>query len=235
MFMADLRRILERFPRRVEAWFWGYRADELAGRRDVHCLEFIDDYDEFFRRFSRGGFDVGLAPLPDDEFYRAKSDTKFREYAACRIAGIYSDVVVYRERVSPGRTGLLVGPGPGAWFEAMARLIEDEALRTRIQEEAWADVRARYSVERTRDAWLAQLEATLRHHAPLAKPLRGARAMLGVGARTASLLRRGAETLRGMAAPRPLALRARIGRHLRSVRALRRLRRELARPRGREA
>ena len=92
MFMTDLRRVLDRFHGRVEAWIWGYRPTELAERPD------------FFRQFAQAGFDIGLAPLADHEFYRAKSDNKFREYAASRIAGIYSDVEVYRDCVVPGST-----------------------------------------------------------------------------------------------------------------------------------
>jgi glycosyltransferase involved in cell wall biosynthesis len=158
IFLDDLRAVLDAYRGQVEAWFWGYHPPELAGRPDVHFVDYVRDYDAFFRRFAAASFDIGLAPLPDDEFHRAKSDNKFREYAASRIAGIYSDTIVYRERVSHGRTGLLVSPEPRGWFTAMARLIEDDALRTRIQEEAWTYARERYGVSHATRAWLDALE-----------------------------------------------------------------------------
>jgi hypothetical protein len=231
MFVADLRRVLDTFAGRVEAWFWGYRPAELAGRPDVHFREFVQDYDTFFRRFAAAGFDIGIAPLPDDEFHRAKSDNKFREYAASRIAGIYSDVQVYRECVAPGRTGVLAPAVPGAWFDAMARLIEDGALRTGIQDGAWAYARTRYGVAQAQQAWLTHIEAALDgpRAEPGALPASPVGVPLDLRARAAGVIRRGTEVLRGGAAPGVLALGARLRWHIRSARGLARVRRELAR------
>ncbi len=221
-FMAELCRVLDAFAGRVEAWFLGYRPSELAGRSDVHFVEFVRDYDAFFRRFARAGFDVGLAPLPDDEFHRSKSDNKFREYAASRIAGIYSDVQVYRNCVVPDRTGLLVSGVPGAWFSAMTRLIGDDALRTQVQVEAWTYARARYGMAQSKEAWLTHLEAALTSQPLITKSAGPARAPQGVGSRTIGFIRRGTRVLRGKA-----AVGAELKGHLRSARALARLRREL--------
>jgi glycosyltransferase involved in cell wall biosynthesis len=232
MFMPDLRRVLDTFHGRVGAWFWGFHPADLAGRRDVHFVDFVQDYDAFFRGFASAGFDIGIAPLPDDEFYRAKSDNKFREYAAGRIAGVYSDVLVYQECVAHGRTGLLVPAAPDAWFNAVARLIEDDALRTAIQDQAWACARERYSVEQSKHVWLDHLEGAIAHGRPVGA-LVGAVGRWGPGrSRTLGLIRRGAEALQRRQTPGAFALGARVRWHLRSVRALVQLRRELARSRS---
>jgi len=228
MFVDDLARVLDAFRGRVEAWFCGYRPRGLAGRADVHAVEFIRDYDQYTRWFSGSGFDIGLAPLRDDAFHRAKADTKFRDYAASRVAGLYSDVSVYRECVVPGETGLLVPPVDGAWRAALTRLIEDAALRARIQREAWTAARRRYGLAQSAASWLADLAA--------AEPARGlppgARAaaapLVDALARGARLVRRGAEALGGRA-PGAVTLGARLRWHVGSARALVRLRRELAR------
>ena len=135
------------------------RQQELTGGADVHFMDFLQDYDAFYRRFAGFGFDIGLAPLPDDEFYRAKSNNKFREYAASRVAGIYSDMVVYRDCVDDGRTGLLVPDVPDGWFTAMGRLIDDGPLRGRIQQEAFMYARERYGVAQAAEAWLTHIDA----------------------------------------------------------------------------
>lgn len=225
MFIADLRRVLDKYPGQVEAWFLGYRPTDLGRRADVRFVEFVPDYDAFFRAFASAGFDIGLAPLPDDEFHRSKSDNKFREYAASRIAGIYSDVQVYRDRVAHGRTGLLVPAAPDAWFEAMKQLIEDDQLRTQIQNAAWAYARARYGMAQSKDVWLAHLEDALTRPAPAVKPAARRRAPLRVRS-IAGLVRRSSNVLRGAS-----ALRDMVRRHIESARAVAKLRKDLARSR----
>ncbi len=226
-FMPDLRRILDAFHGRVEVSFWGFRPTDLGGRPDVRFIDYVDDYDAFFRRFASVGFDIGIAPLPDEEFYRAKSDNKFREYAASRIAGVYSDVQVYRECVTHGQTGLLAPAVPDAWFSALKRLIEDDTLRTKIQDEAWACARARYSVERSKQVWLAHLEAAINNRTPLAPISRSGGAQGGARSRTFGLVRRTAQVFQGRQAPGAFSLGPRVRWHLRSTRSLSQLRREL--------
>jgi glycosyltransferase involved in cell wall biosynthesis len=109
--------------------FWGDQPSELRGHPAVRYLAPIRNYDRFFSRFARSGFDVGLAPLLDDVFHRSKTDVKFREYAACGIAGVYSRVGAYVESAEEEVTGLLVSESPGEWFAAISRLIEDVDLR----------------------------------------------------------------------------------------------------------
>ena len=43
IFMVDLRRVLDTYRGRVEAWFWGYQPPELAGRTEVHFMDFLQD------------------------------------------------------------------------------------------------------------------------------------------------------------------------------------------------
>jgi len=228
MFVPDLCRVLDTFRGRVHAWFLGYRPPDLVGRSDVHHVEFVSDYDAFFAEFTRAGFDIGIAPLPDDEFHRSKSDNKFREYAAARIAGVYSDVEVYRDAVTHERTGLLVPRAPGAWFAAMARLVEDGALRAKIQDTAWAEARARYSVERSAEDWLSHLDVALRAPRRAATHLISARGpSRSLRSHALAAIRRARAVLGGGG-----ALGASIRRRVDSARALAKLRRQLARPRA---
>jgi glycosyltransferase involved in cell wall biosynthesis len=161
LFLDDLRRLLRVYRGRVTLFFWGYHPPELKGHPSVRCWNFVSDYDRFFRKFARAGFDIGLAPLRDEPFYRAKSNNKFREYAACRIAGVYSDVEVYAECVEDGRTGLLVSSKPEAWFTALSRLIEDALLREQIQDQAYRYARTHYSLEHTQAVWLHHIHQVL--------------------------------------------------------------------------
>jgi glycosyl transferase family 1 len=160
-----LLRVLDEHPN-VDVTIWGPRFPELDSHPRVRARDFVRDYDRYFEQFAGAGFDIGLAPMPDDLFYQCKTATKFREYAACRIAGVYSDTEMYRDCVTDGETGLLVPRGDDAWVAAVGRLIRDTALRSRIQERALAYARERYAAERIEGDWLAHIEAA--RHQPSA-------------------------------------------------------------------
>ncbi len=177
MFLGDVAEVLRTHRGRVELCCWGHHPPQLQGDPSVRFLGFERDYDRFFRRFTRAGFDVGLAPLRDDVFHRSKTNNKFREFAAARTAGIYSDVDVYADCVSDGRTGLLVGSEPGSWFRAISRLVEDAELRARIQERSFAYVRERYDLAKTQEVWLDHIRTVLAiSPSAAAAPLRAATA-----------------------------------------------------------
>ena len=169
MLIAPLEEILSRHPN-VELTIWGPRHNVLAAHPQVRFLPLIRDYDRYFERFAREGFDIGLAPLPDDEFHRGKSNNKFREYASCGIAGVYSDMPVYNTSVVTEDTGLLVPNQAAAWVAAIDRLITDQQLRRSIGERARVYARAHFNQQVTDGEWLAAIAALASRPKPAATP-----------------------------------------------------------------
>ncbi len=83
----------------------------------VHDRGFFDALETPHKRFTAmceydaymdllGDCEVSLMPLADNGFNRAKSDLKFVEAGACRVASLASDVV-YGETIEDGRTGMI--------------------------------------------------------------------------------------------------------------------------------
>ena len=103
-------------------------------------LPFSQDYGAYAARLPRLGLAIGLAPLADTAFNRAKSPIKWMEYAACGLAGVFADLPPYQGVVEQERTGLLVGPDPKDWCQAVERLVRDPALRKRLARQAWEAV-----------------------------------------------------------------------------------------------
>jgi glycosyltransferase involved in cell wall biosynthesis len=203
IFLPALARLLGRYAGRVEAHFWGCRPPQIAALPNVRHHGLICQYDRFLRRFSRAGYDIGLAPLPDDVFYRSKTNNKFREYGASGIAGIYSRNDVYSHCVEHEVSGLLVANEADRWHDAIERLIEDEALRTRIQQQARQYVREHYAQEKFEQLFLEQLHEVLGTPArpPLANvassiPATAASALPGFFRRLSDQGRRSLRTLR---------------------------------------
>ncbi len=96
------------------------------------AIPFAADYAAYTARLPRLGLSIGLAPLADTPFNRVKSAVKWQEYTAAGAVSVCADLPPYREVVEDGRTGLLVGPDPGDWAQAVARLVADVGLRRRL-------------------------------------------------------------------------------------------------------
>jgi len=102
------------------------------------------------------GFDVGLAPLVDDRWTRAKSSVKVLLYQAAGLPVIASPVGEQRALVREGESGFLPTTG-AAWEQALIALAKDGELRRR------QGAAGRRSVEATRDlrAWVPQMMEVL--------------------------------------------------------------------------
>ena len=83
-------------------------------------------------------FDIGLAPLADTPFNRARSNVKAREYAAAGVPWLASPVGAYRE-LGKDQGGQLVGDGD--WQAALEDLIRSGRERARLQRRGrkWAE------------------------------------------------------------------------------------------------
>ena len=101
-----------------------YRQVSFAGR--------VDNYAEFVKLMYARAWDIGLAPLADTPSNQRKTNNECREYGACLIPGIYSDMSIYRASVNDRETGLLVPHIEDWWFEGMKTLIDLRDLRGRI-------------------------------------------------------------------------------------------------------
>lgn len=75
------------------------------------------------------GRHIGLAPLLDLPFNRARSRTKFFDITRCGAVGIYSADGECAEVVRHGANGLLLPLQPQAWVDAILALAGDEPRR----------------------------------------------------------------------------------------------------------
>ncbi len=75
--------------------------------------------------------DIGLMPMPDDEWTRGKCALKAIQYMAAGVPVVCADVGANREVVRDGIDGLLAADET-EWLRALQHLIEDKPLRQRM-------------------------------------------------------------------------------------------------------
>lgn len=97
------------------------------------------------------GIDIGLAPLADNMFNRAKSNLRWMEYALAHMTPIVSPVKPYL-CVQDDITGILAREQKD-WFNAMERLVFDRQFRLELTDRAFVEICTRYNIDRNISLW----------------------------------------------------------------------------------
>ncbi|MBS0201244.1 MAG: glycosyltransferase [Proteobacteria bacterium] len=158
--VSALKEIAEDFPgTRIEFFGKSPFLNQIPG---AVFHEQFESSDEAIRYLKGLGWDIGIAPLSGTDFNNAKLPTKYRDYSACGIAGLYSDVPAYSGVVEGGITGLLVGDDSHeAWSKALRKLIGAPEERRLMAAQAHAHVKQTLSLDCAVKAWGDVIDATL--------------------------------------------------------------------------
>ncbi len=145
--LADLGR-----QREIRVLLVGAAPDALSGLPNVERVAWSFDAEpDVLRRMS-----VGVMPLPDDDWTRAKGGYKLLAYMAAGLPCVASPVGVNREIVEPGATGFWATT-PAEWTEALLTLCDDADLWAAMGREGRARAERTYS----RDVCAAALRDVL--------------------------------------------------------------------------
>ena len=106
-------------------------------------------------------FDIGLMPLPDDEWSRGKCGFKALLYMALAIPAVASPVGVNTEIITDGVNGYLP-ENENAWVETLAHLVTDATLRKEVGLRGRQTVVERYSLTAQRRRYLALFDGLRR-------------------------------------------------------------------------
>ena len=138
MATSAVRRFMKRFPQ------WDLVLSGVDYRKEFGCapdrsyhvpwIHVCNDPDVFYRMID---FDIGICPLLDTQFSRAKSWIKALEYMARGMPVVASDVEPYRRFIKHGETGFLV-KREHDWLSALSELAGDDKLRAEMGANAYA-------------------------------------------------------------------------------------------------
>ncbi|MCO6501335.1 MAG: glycosyltransferase family 4 protein [Vicingus serpentipes] len=143
-----LKKIKNKYADSIEIKVIGdknYRHDELG----IQGLDWNKE-DELKELSS---FDIGIMPLPNDEWSSGKCGLKGLQYMALEIATIMSPVGVNTEIIKDGENGFLAN-SQEEWVEKISMLIDSVDLRKKMGERGRESVLNRYAVESNKNIYL---------------------------------------------------------------------------------
>ncbi|MFC1699001.1 glycosyltransferase family 4 protein [Candidatus Omnitrophota bacterium] len=91
------------------------------------------------------GFDIGIMPLPDNDWTKGKGGFKLLQYLAMGIPAVTTPVGVNSEIVQNGINGYLVN-SEEEWIERLSLLIEDSELRQRMGRAGRKRIEEKFSI-----------------------------------------------------------------------------------------
>jgi len=97
--------------------------------------------------------DIGIMPLPDDEWTKGKCGLKGLQYMALEIPAIMSPVGVNSEIINDGVNGFLATKEQ-EWIDKISLLVDDVKLRETIGKEARKTVIEKYSIDSMKGNYL---------------------------------------------------------------------------------
>lgn len=133
-----LRTVCERYPNVVLRVIGGqFEADGIP-------TEMVQwRYDREVQQFH--DLDIGIMPLPLEEWSKGKSGCKLRQYMAAGVPGVGTAIGYNLELIDDGRTGFLA-TSQDEWVTCLSKLIESADLRNEIAEAARQDVEQRFAL-----------------------------------------------------------------------------------------
>ncbi len=99
------------------------------------------------------GIDIGIMPLPNDEWAKGKCGLKGLQYMALEIPTLMSPVGVNSEIIQDGVNGYLADE-VDEWVEKISKLVESEELRKQLGQKARQTVLEKYSIESEKKNYL---------------------------------------------------------------------------------
>jgi glycosyltransferase involved in cell wall biosynthesis len=137
LFAPMLRRLAA--TRRIELRVVSNRQPQLPGISHIWRPWAADKEVE-----ELNGFDIGIMPMPDDEWSRGKGAFKALQYMSMSVSTVASAVGANRDVIEDGLNGLLAA-NDDDWISKIGRLIDDPAERTRLGAAGRRTVEERYA------------------------------------------------------------------------------------------
>lgn len=121
---------------------------------EVEALPWKESYEvEVISRF-----DIGVYPLPDEQWVLGKSGLKALQYMASGVPTVATAIGTIFRIIESGRNGMLVNT-PEEWERALSDLISSQELRARLGANGVETVEKNYSINANKGVYLSILDS----------------------------------------------------------------------------
>ena len=98
-------------------------------------------------------FDIGIMPLPNNEWAKGKCGMKGLLYMSVGIPSVMSNVGMNKDIIKHGVNGFLP-VGENQWIEVLSKLIENKELRKKVGDKGRQTVLEKYSKNKIKKTYL---------------------------------------------------------------------------------
>ncbi len=136
--------LIEKYGKKISFTFIGVHPDlkEFEALTNIFYSNSLS-LSEYRKYVYNGHFDIGLAPLFNDEFSKCKYFNKYLEYTMAGIVGLYSNVEPYTFVIKDGINGFLVNDGD--WATKIEYILENKNVLNSCLNEAQQDVKNNFN------------------------------------------------------------------------------------------
>jgi glycosyltransferase involved in cell wall biosynthesis len=154
--LPAIKTLTKKYPN-VEFYFLHGASKQVRDIKGVRVSNKFERIDKYHKYVAKAGFDIGLAPLVDNAFNRAKSNLRWLEYSALGIPCVSSNVGHFAETIHNGVDGLLCDT-PEDFTNALESLIIDKSKRKMMGMDAKARVFKEFNIDNTAEKYGRALE-----------------------------------------------------------------------------
>lgn len=105
-------------------------------------------------------FDIGIMPLPEDEWSEGKCGLKGLSYMACGVSTILAQVGVNKKIIRHGSNGFL-SENDYEWYNLICELLETKWLRQELGEAGRQTVVSKFSLEANKELYLGAFQKAM--------------------------------------------------------------------------
>ena len=151
-------RLIDKYGEKISLAFVGNKPNvsQFESKISVNYYEnmSLENYRNFMKEQH---FDIGVAPLDNNEFSKGKYYNKFIEYSIVGVVGVYTNSEPYTHVIIDRENGFLTNNDEESWFSTLSLAIDNHNLRLKCLKNAQEQLVNKFSAFSIRERIISQI------------------------------------------------------------------------------